>query len=103
MFITADKPNNRYEISPENYNNLLFDNVTKSYKKTPETLERNINKEAKKIAMDLNLAKRIQKFAEKNAFVSLKDQKDNFLRNTPSRLINPANTEIGKISKQYSD
>ena len=103
MSILADKTNNLYEISIENYNKLLLDNVTKSYKKAPETLKNNINKEAKKIATDLNLAERIQKFTEKNAFVTLRDHKDNFLRNTPCRLINPAKTEIGKISKQYLD
>ena len=65
MLILADKTNNLYEISTENYNKLLPDNVTKSYKKAPETLENNINKEAKKITTDLNLAKRIQKFTEK--------------------------------------
>ena len=53
-----------------------------------ETLENNINKEAKKVATDLNLAERIQKFTEKNAFVTLKDHKDSFLQNTPCRLIN---------------
>ena len=103
MSILADKTNNLYEISIENYNKLLLDNVTKSCKKAPETLKNNINKEAKKIATDLNLAERIQKFTEKNAFVTLRDHKDNFLRNTPCRLINPAKTEIGKISKQYLD
>ena len=103
MLIRADKTNNLCEISTENYNKLLLDNVTKSYKKVPKTLENNINKEAKKIAMDLNLARRIQKFMEKNAFITLKDHKDNFPQNTPCRLINPAKTEIGKISKQYLD
>ena len=104
MLISTDKTNNLYEISTENYNKLLLENVTKSYKNAPETLENNINKEAKKIATDLNLAERIQKFTEKkNAFLTLKDHKDNFLRNTPCRLFNPAKTEIGKISKQYLD
>ena len=46
MLVSADKTNNLYEISTENYNKLLLVNVTKSYKKVPETLENNINKEA---------------------------------------------------------
>ena len=71
MLISADKTNHLYEISTENYNKLLLDHVTNSYKKkTPKTLENNINKEAKKIATDLNLAERIQKFTEKNSFVT---------------------------------
>ena len=68
MLISADKTNNLYEISTENHNKLLLDNVTKSYKKAPETLENNINKEAKKIATDLNLAGKIQKFTGKKRF-----------------------------------
>ena len=72
MLISADKTNNLYEISTENYNKLLLDNVTKSYKKAPQTLESNINKEAKKIATDLNLAERIQKFTEKKRFLCFK-------------------------------
>ena len=103
MLIPAGETNNLYKISTENYNKLLLGNVTKSYKKAPEILENNINKEAKKIATDLNLSKRIQKITEKNAFVTLKDHKDSFLRNTQCRLINPAKTETGKISKQYLD
>ena len=42
-------------------------------------------------------------YRKKNAFVTLKDHKYNFLQNTPCRLINPAKTEISKISKQYLD
>ena len=103
ILISADKSNNLYKISTENYNKLLLNNVTKSYKKAPETHENNINKEAKKIVTDLNLAERIQKFTEKNVFVTLKDRKDNFLRSTLCRLINPAITQIGKISKHYLD
>ena len=59
MLISADKTNNLYEIRTEN-NKLLLNNVTKSYKKAPKTLENKINKEAKKMATNLNLAVIIQ-------------------------------------------
>ena len=36
-----------------------------------------------------------------DAFISLKDHKDNFLSNPKCRLINPAKREIGKISKLF--
>ena len=39
MLISADKTNNLYAISTENYNKLLLDNVTKSYKKRPKPLK----------------------------------------------------------------
>ena len=39
-------------------------------------------------------------YAEREAFITLKDQKDNFRSNPTCRLINPAKTEIGIVSKQ---
>ena len=34
LLIPADKMNNLYKLAKDNYNKLLTDNVTKSYKKT---------------------------------------------------------------------
>ena len=103
LLILADKTTNLYEMSAKDYNKLLHHNITKSYKKAPDSFETEINREAKVIATSLHLDNRIQKFPKRNAFVTLKDHKDNFHRNTPCRLINPAKSEIGKISKQYLD
>ena len=44
---------------------------------------------------------RIDCLAKSNAFVSLKDHKSNFSSNLKSRLINPAKSEMGKISKYF--
>ena len=71
--------------------------------KAPDSFETEINREAKAIATSLHLDNRIQKRPKRNVFVTLKDHKDNFHRNTPCRLINPVKSEIGKISKQYLD
>jgi len=38
--------------------------------------------------------------AEKDAFITLKDHKDNFINAPKCRLINPAKSQIGKISSQ---
>ncbi|GFR92971.1 hypothetical protein ElyMa_002631400 [Elysia marginata] len=54
----------------------------------------------KKIAQNLGLADRINVTAEREAFITLKDHKENFYNNPTCRLINPCKTEIGKISKQ---
>ena len=37
--------------------------------------------------------------AEKDAFITLKDHKENFQTNPKCRLINPTKTEMGHISK----
>jgi hypothetical protein len=54
----------------------------------------------KKIAEDLNLHNRIDAFTSRSAFITLKDHKLNFQNNPTCRLINPAKSEIGVISKQ---
>ncbi|MCP3930953.1 MAG: hypothetical protein GY705_17855, partial [Bacteroidetes bacterium] len=58
-----------------------------------------INKEAKNIADKLELSKRIEVIAHQNAYVTLKDHKHNFENNPKCRLINPAKSNLGKISK----
>ena len=48
MFIFADKTSNIYKAAPLEYNNLLKDNITKSYKKSTDRLEKAVSREAKK-------------------------------------------------------
>ena len=40
-------------------------------------------------------------FRRKGAFITLKDYQPNFKKNLTCRLINPAKSEIGHISKSY--
>ena len=48
-----------------NYKKLLHDNITRTYKKAEQRKINNINREAKKIAIDLDLEDRIEKNARK--------------------------------------
>ena len=41
--------------------------------------------------------------AKRQAYITLKDHKENFASKLPCRLINPANSEMGKVSKQILD
>lgn len=59
-----------------------------------------INQEGKAIATQLDIQDRTERIAERQAFVSLKDHKENFANNPTCRLINQAKCEIGRISKQ---
>ena len=47
--------------------------------------------------------KRTEKIAKQQAFIALKDHKDNFANHPTCRLINPAKSELGKVSKQILD
>lgn len=98
IFVPADKTTNIYQIEPEQYNALLLENITKEYKKTNNEELRKVNKEACKLATEINLQDKMECIPNNKAFITLKDHKDNFINNPKCRLINPAKTEMGKIS-----
>ena len=101
LLVFADKTNNMYEMSKENYNKLLHDNITKTYKKTNSSMKHKIDKEAANIAKSFHSQDRVERYAERKAFITLKDHKDNFRSNTKCRLLNPSKSEIGFISKSF--
>ena len=43
----------------------------------------------------------MERYANRPAFITLKDHKDNFRNKLPCRLINPAKPEIGIVAKKY--
>ena len=57
-------------------------------------------KEDKKIADKLELQDRIDTVPKSEAFITLKDHKDNFNNNPQTRLINPNKSQIGKVSNK---
>ena len=101
LLIFADKNTNFYEMTPEQYKTVLTNNVTKTYRKAELGTQLNINREAKTISKTLQLEKRMERYAERLAFISLKDHKENFKHNTKCRLINPAKSEMGIVSKTF--
>ena len=103
VFVFADETKNVYETTPENYNKIVKDNVTKTYKLTDNDVIEEINFELSQITDNLSVSDRIETLASKEAFVTLKDHKENFETNPKYRLINPAKSELGKISKIILD
>ena len=103
MFVFADKTRNIYETSLDTYNKLLHDNITKTYKHESEENISEINNELNHIANKLSIGNRIECMKKREAFISLKDHKENFQTNPKCRLINPAKSDSGKISKSILD
>ena len=103
VFVPADKTKNLYEMDKQRYEKLLHENITKHYKHAPEGTYHVVNSEAQKIADSLKVADRMDSLARKEVFLTLKDHKDEFLGKLPCRLINPAKSEIGIVSKQILD
>ena len=98
MIVPADKTRNLYEVKTEKYETLLKQNITALYRKTDIKTETEVNIEAKKLAEELDIADRIEVMTKTNAFITLKDHKPNFQNQTKCRLINPAKSELGKVS-----
>ena len=103
LFVSADKSRNIYEMNKEDYEKVMHENITKTYKKTNESKIKTINKSAKKIANRLDLEGRIEKVKENESYITIKDHKDDFPHNISCRLINPSKSGIGKINKIIID
>ena len=103
LLIPADKTTNYYAMNTTAYNKLIKENVTKTYKKSDSKVAEKLNAQSARIAVHLNLDDRIEKLAEKEAFITLKDHKPTFNDHPTCRLINPSKSEIGVISKQILD
>ena len=100
VFVPADKTRNLYKMGREQYDKLLRENITKHYKLAPADAYSSITVEAQGIARKLNVDDRMDITARKEAFITLKDHKQNFPNSLPCRLINPAKSEVGLISKR---
>ena len=72
VFIFADKTNNLYKSSPQEYQKLLFNNITKSYQKSTKRLEKAINMEAKHILKKSELENRIECLGKKSCLYIIK-------------------------------
>ena len=100
IFLLGDKTTNIYEVSPDLYEQLLLDNVTKDYVQVTNSKIQKVNDEAKNIVTGLGIADRVEVMSQSEAFITLKDHKANFETERKCRLINPAKSQIGILSRQ---
>ena len=91
---------NFYKIEKADYKEHMHRNVTKDYKKAGNDDFENVTKEDKVIANKLEIADRVYTTSKREAFLTLKDHKPNYINNPTFRLINPTKQELGKVSKQ---
>ena len=59
-----------------------------------------VNIEAANLASNLDISDRVDQYIEADAFVTIKDHKPAFPGRVECRLLNPAKSNIGRISKQ---
>ena len=99
VFVPADKTSNMYKVDKEDYEKILTESITKTYKKTNNNTKHLVNNAGKTILKDHRIVDRVDVNAMNNCFITLKDHKENFQNNPTTRLINPAKNELGRISK----
>ena len=80
LIVFADKTNNAYKVDKDDYNKLLRENITKTYKRAPSNVLDDINEEAECIANNLNLCGKVQKYTSNSGFITFKDHKPDFKR-----------------------
>ena len=95
----ADKSTNIYEIPPDQYKKLPRDNITNSYKTCNNEAYDDINEELRDICNHFSIGNPINTMAMKDAFITIKDHKEDFPSNLKCRLINPTKSNLGKVSK----
>ena len=101
--IKSDKTSNIYKINSVNHDKLLSKSVEKSYKLANNNWTDLINIEIEHFAEKLGIQDIVQKIRPQPAFISIKDHKPSWKRDMPTRLINPANSDLCKISKHILD
>ena len=103
LFIHADKSRNIYKVKTNEYDKLMKENITKTYRKSDSEKVQKINIETKNVVKNLKIIDRLDKMQETQSYLTIKDHKDNFPNRVQCRLINPSKTDIGKISKHILD
>ena len=99
----ADKTSNIYQIEKGEYNKLTTDAITSTYKKVSDKISNKVNADGKKIIENKEVVNRMFVNGSNSCFITLKDQKPNFLNNPKVRLLNPAKNKLGRISKSILD
>ena len=103
VIVSADKSSNLYKVSKADYETHLVNSITATYKKSSHEKVESINKKAYECAKDLGLEERMEKLQTSEAYITVKDHKENFNANPTFRLINPSKTDVGRVSKQMLD
>ena len=77
---------------------MLNDTIT-THKKASNNIHNKINMDRKKFMKDKDILNPMLTNGKNECLIMLKDHKPSFKNNLKARLINPANNEIGQISK----
>ena len=81
----------------------MKENITKTYKHGDENIIEDIKINLMNITNELSIGDRVETMAKREAFITVKEHNDTFEQNPKYRLINPAKSELGRVSKVILD
>ena len=86
----ADKLSNVDKVIKGQYEKLVYNSITTSYRKFSKKTQDKINKQGKNILKNREVIKRMFINGKQNCFIMLKDHKTIFQNSLTVRLLNPA-------------
>ena len=86
-----------YKLSNQEYNHLLTNAVTATYRKVDRTVAETIDKQGKQFAKKKGVLNKMKVNGNSNCFITLKDHKDYFQNNPTTRQ----RTKSARLVKKY--
>ena len=83
IIVAAYKSRHIYKIEKQQYTKLLTENITNTYKKFNKKKISNIYFTSKKITENLSIDNRVQRMEKSETYITVKDDKDEFLNKIP--------------------
>ena len=99
----ADKTPNIYKVLKEQYEKLVNNAITTSYKKISNKAQDQINNHGKNKLKDMEVISRMLVDGKQKYFITSKDHNPNFQNNPIVRLLNPSKNELGRIRQTILD
>ena len=78
-FIPTEKTSHFYKLDKTQHHKLLRNSITTTYKKAGTDAANIIDSQAKSIAQELNIDSLTEQITKQQAFITLKDHKDNLV------------------------
>ena len=103
IFVPAGKSRHIYKMEKQQNTKLLTVNITKTCQNYNKKEIININFTTKKITEKLSIDDHFQRMEESEAYITVKDNKDEFPNKISCRLINLSKSNLGTLSKFILD
>ena len=100
IIVAADKTRNMHKMSHEKYDKLVNNGITQNYRRAEDNISNTIATECRNLSRKRKIENHLRSTMPNLAFITIKNNKDNFTSNTKFRLINPTNREISTVQAE---